>query len=320
MKSGDSIHLFVCHSSLDKRFVRRLKKELNAFRYKVWVDENEIKVGDSILGSIESALAKVDYVLLILSPNFNLSSWAKSELEATFQLEVKHKTKKILPCLIKETDLPLLISGRKYANFSKKFRTGLIELVDSITPADDHNPHDVYVTNSVVTLDIQDTKGLLVKYAKKCTHSSLVNGLKSYNDCFAVSGSIENVIVNKNPVSKIRRESGMHFFEVAYSRPLAMTESEKFYTTADIVDSFTEPEEHWETMTNNHNADKFTVFIKFPKDRHPTDWYLEERIGTKYTRKGKEGISHEIDGDRAYLKLVIKNPIHFVAYIIRWKW
>jgi hypothetical protein len=314
------IKLFICHSSKDKPFVRRLKKELTSFRLDVWVDENEIKVGDSIFSAIANALKQSDYVLLIISPNFGLSQWAQTELESAFGLEITHKTKKILPCLIKETELPLLISGRKYANFSKKFRNGLIELVDAIVPKNENNPLDVYVTDSVVTLDVQSKDGKLVKYDKKCTHNSLVDNLTHYGDCFAIDGSIENIIVNGQKVKIVRKESGMKMFDVIYSKPLSKGESEFIHTTADLLNSFEAVNEHWETLTNNHNADQFKVIVKFPETRPPVDWYVEERIGTKYTRKGPEGVVLTNEGNRKILTLTINNPTHFVGYFLRWVW
>lgn len=314
------VKLFICHSSLDKPFVRRLKKELNSFRFDVWVDENEIKVGDSIFTAIEEALQTSDYVLLILSPNFNLSSWARSELEATFHLEKKHKTKRILPCLIKKTEIPTLISGIKYADFSKTFLNGLTELLGAIIPKNEDNPLDVYVTNSTVTLDIQDKEGRLVKYLKKCRHTSLVDHLTQFTDCFAISGSLENLVVKGERISSIRKESGMHFFEINYNHPLSKGDSEEITTTVDFINSFTELHEHWETLSNNHNADKFTVLVKFPEDRPPIDWYVEQRIGTKYTKKEKEIISLRREGSRAVLELVVENPVNFRGYILRWHW
>jgi len=38
--------IFLCHSSLDKPFVRELQARLSNQGIKVWIDEAEIEIGD----------------------------------------------------------------------------------------------------------------------------------------------------------------------------------------------------------------------------------------------------------------------------------
>lgn len=41
--------IFLSHNSKDKEFVRRLANRLESYGVKVWVDEAEIKVGESLI-------------------------------------------------------------------------------------------------------------------------------------------------------------------------------------------------------------------------------------------------------------------------------
>ena len=41
--------IFICHSSNDKVFVRKLANELERHDIDIWLDEREIKVGDSLI-------------------------------------------------------------------------------------------------------------------------------------------------------------------------------------------------------------------------------------------------------------------------------
>jgi hypothetical protein len=314
-----SSKLFLCHSSKDKPFVRRLRNELAAFNHDIWLDEKEIKVGDSIFEAVQKGLLSSDYVLLVLSPNFLKSNWAQKELSSSFHLEMKLGVKKILPCVIKKVEIPLLISDRKYADFRRVFLNGLIEILDVITPVDD-STLDVYATNALVTLDIIKDDGSLVRYTKLSTQTSIIDNLTSYVDCLSVAGRITKLKVIGADVSRRWKESGFTFWELKYSPPLDKGNKLDIVTTADFLNSFTKAEEYWETLTNNHNADKFKVVVKFPISRPPKSWFLEERIGTKYSNRGDKGISFFFQDDRFHLALDIDNPVNHTTYFLRWFW
>ena len=63
----------MCHTSDDKPFVRRLRKDLLAHGIpKVWVDEAEIDVGDSLIAKIErgASLAVTQRQIIQIEPLF----------------------------------------------------------------------------------------------------------------------------------------------------------------------------------------------------------------------------------------------------------
>ena len=45
--------IFLSHNSVDKPFVRKLANDLRRRGHYAWVDEAEIKVGDSLIDKIE---------------------------------------------------------------------------------------------------------------------------------------------------------------------------------------------------------------------------------------------------------------------------
>lgn len=92
-----SYDVFISHSSYDKdEVVRPLTLALQARDLRVWLDEQQMNVGDSIRGSIESALQKSRFGVVILSPAYKGSAWGKQELSALFAKE-KYQDKVILP-------------------------------------------------------------------------------------------------------------------------------------------------------------------------------------------------------------------------------
>ncbi|MGQ0593267.1 MAG: toll/interleukin-1 receptor domain-containing protein [Gammaproteobacteria bacterium] len=57
--------VFVSHSSVDKPFVDRLVADLAAREIPVWYDKLDMRVGDSVTGSINEGLARAKYFLIV---------------------------------------------------------------------------------------------------------------------------------------------------------------------------------------------------------------------------------------------------------------
>jgi len=51
---------------------------------RVWVDDSEIRLGDSVRRKIEEGLAESQFGAVVLSPNFFRKAWANAELSALF--------------------------------------------------------------------------------------------------------------------------------------------------------------------------------------------------------------------------------------------
>jgi TIR domain len=112
--------LFICHASEDKTgFVRPLAEALKP-HFKVWYDEYELHVGDSLLRKINEGLISSDYGVVVLSQAFFHKKWPQSELDGLFALETETR-KMILPVWkgVTEDDVkgfsPIL-AGRLAAN------------------------------------------------------------------------------------------------------------------------------------------------------------------------------------------------------------
>lgn len=91
------MQLFVSHAFEDKAdFARPLAEALRAVGFKVWFDEFELTLGDSLLKKINEGLAMSDYGVVILSPAFFAKKWPQAELDGLFALETTRR-KMILP-------------------------------------------------------------------------------------------------------------------------------------------------------------------------------------------------------------------------------
>jgi hypothetical protein len=88
---------FISHASEDKAKVARpLANALTKLGYRVWYDEFELRVGDSLRQSIDKGLINSRFGIVVLSPAFFAKNWPQYELNGLVAREVEgHKV--ILP-------------------------------------------------------------------------------------------------------------------------------------------------------------------------------------------------------------------------------
>lgn len=123
---------FLSHSSADKPFVRQLAADLTANGIDVWLDEQRIRVGDSIPDKIAQGLAESDFFLIGLSRNSVGSPWVQKELNNALVNEVQRRKVHILPLKLDDAPMPPIIADKKYADFSKSYKLGLESLLSSL--------------------------------------------------------------------------------------------------------------------------------------------------------------------------------------------
>ena len=74
------MELLLSHSSQDNPFVKRLADRLRNEGATVWIDEAEIKIGDSLIVKIAEGIDNVDFVAAIISSHSVKSAWVQKEL------------------------------------------------------------------------------------------------------------------------------------------------------------------------------------------------------------------------------------------------
>lgn len=93
----DKYDVFISHASEDKlSVVRPLASLLVQAGVKVWLDEAELTIGDSLRRKIDEGLSNSSYGVVVLSKSFFSKEWPKKELDALVALE-DGRMKKILP-------------------------------------------------------------------------------------------------------------------------------------------------------------------------------------------------------------------------------
>ncbi len=126
--------IFLSYSRSDRDFVKRLATDLKRNHIDVWLDEWVIKPGDDIREEIEKGIDKYDFFGIVLSPFAVSSGWTRKELSAGMVKEISAGRTVILPVLLADCDIPLLLAGKRYADFRVDYQKGLAELLEVFRP------------------------------------------------------------------------------------------------------------------------------------------------------------------------------------------
>lgn len=121
--------VFICHSSSDKRFAKKLNTNLVSFGFRTWFDEAEILPGDSLIGKIEEGLSASDYLVVILSPGSVNSEWCKRELRSALTFEISGKPLKVIPIIAKRCEIPPFLADKLYVDFTGDYVLALSRLL-----------------------------------------------------------------------------------------------------------------------------------------------------------------------------------------------
>jgi hypothetical protein len=93
--SQEEYDVFLSHSHEDKSFVRELASALDNLGISYWLDEMELRLGDSLRAVIDHGLKKSRFGVVILSKHFFAKQWPQRELDGLLAKEIDSKV--ILP-------------------------------------------------------------------------------------------------------------------------------------------------------------------------------------------------------------------------------
>jgi TIR domain len=147
-----SVSVFLSHTAADKPFVRKLARDLDNHGVKYWLDEAEIKVGESLIEKIGQGLDEVDYVAVILSPHSVASPWVQREVDVAMNQEIHGRKVKVLPIMYRHCQLPGFLLGKFYADFTEesKYTDAFKRLVESIGIVFNKRALELSSTNSTL--------------------------------------------------------------------------------------------------------------------------------------------------------------------------
>ena len=125
------INVFISHNYKDKPMARKIANELDKYGIKVWIDESEIRLGDSLIEKIKDGLDHMDFLIALISENSVQSEWVKKELDIAMNKEIDGKKVITIPILVGKCELPEFLKGKLYADMStsRKYNENISVLI-----------------------------------------------------------------------------------------------------------------------------------------------------------------------------------------------
>lgn len=127
--------VFVSHSSKDKQFAIRLSVDLANAGHRPWLDEWQIRAGDSIPTQIGLGIEECHFMLLLLSKSSTSSHWVEREWQAKHWKEVQDNKVMVIPVFVEDCDIPVLLRTKKYADFRSNYAEGLEAVLAALHPS-----------------------------------------------------------------------------------------------------------------------------------------------------------------------------------------
>jgi hypothetical protein len=116
--ADDPVSIFISYSHDDKELARALFDRLKARGHHVWIDDEELRVGDSLIERISTAIAKIDFFLALVSPAATQSRWCQKELALAVSGELKRKGMRVMPLRVDGAEMPAALGDQLYLEIS----------------------------------------------------------------------------------------------------------------------------------------------------------------------------------------------------------
>lgn len=124
--------VFISYSHEDRGFATDLAKQLVKHKASVWLDQWELRVGDSLLEKIQSAIKSASALIVVLSRASVASEWCKKELNAGLIRELEERRVLVLPVLLEDCDIPMFLREKKWADFRRNYDDGLGDVLTAV--------------------------------------------------------------------------------------------------------------------------------------------------------------------------------------------
>lgn len=127
-----SRQVFISYSHRDKVVARKIAKDLSTRDVPVWIDEWEIKIGESIVQKIDEGLKQSGYILALLSEHSIASHWVQKEVSLAYSTEIEGAQSIIIPVLVGKlspSQIPIFLQSIRWIDLSTDYKSGIEDLI-----------------------------------------------------------------------------------------------------------------------------------------------------------------------------------------------
>lgn len=106
--------LFISYSHRDQTLVHDVAEALHADDFHVWLDEWDVRTGDSLVERVSDAIDQVDFVVAFISEASVDSEWCRKEVSLAMTGELATTGVRVLPVRIEDVVMPASLKDKKY--------------------------------------------------------------------------------------------------------------------------------------------------------------------------------------------------------------
>ena len=125
-------NVFISHRRADAAQAEKLAIDIKNRGHKVWLDDWEINIGDSIVGRMQEGLEVASYLVLCYSEKGVTAPWISREWMSALARQMQGAKVKILPVLLTGGNPPAILSDIQYADLVADWHTGVEQLLRAI--------------------------------------------------------------------------------------------------------------------------------------------------------------------------------------------
>lgn len=115
--------IFVSYAHEDALLAQELALSMQEQGARVWIDQGELLVGDSLIDRISEAIAEFDFVAALVSPASVQSNWCRKEIALAMarQLQRGLRPVTVLPVRVGDVEMPPLLRNVKWMPLDPKY-------------------------------------------------------------------------------------------------------------------------------------------------------------------------------------------------------
>lgn len=123
--------VFVSHSGSDSARAAAVADLLTGSGIEVRLDRKELRLGESFLSFMNSALTDSDYCLLLWSKNAAQTQWVQMEWESALYRSVEEKRAFLVTGRLEEAALPPLLAPRLRVDLFPELQPGIDQIIET---------------------------------------------------------------------------------------------------------------------------------------------------------------------------------------------
>ncbi|MCW3158629.1 toll/interleukin-1 receptor domain-containing protein [Micropruina sonneratiae] len=106
--------VFVSYNHRDANIAREVAARLTELGHRLWIDEGELRLGDSLVEAISGAIAQVDFLVAFVSPASVASSWCQKEISLAMTGEIGREGITVIPVRLERVTMPASLADKFY--------------------------------------------------------------------------------------------------------------------------------------------------------------------------------------------------------------